>query len=95
MANRKQYYSLPDYDKVTDDVDAYAKAWQKMAAPIERNLGLTLNGFDPSFVFLKGNPQTNDVTTVNLPVWFVRDLSEALLKKEREYNSTLDYTRLM
>jgi hypothetical protein len=95
MANRKRYYSLPDYDSVTDDLDVYTKAWQQMAAPIERNLGLKLNGFDPTFVFLKGNPQTDNVATVNLPVWFVRDLSEALVKKEREYNATLDYTRLL
>lgn len=83
MANRKKFYALPDYKTVTDDIDVYTKAWQQMAAPIEQQLGVTLHGFDPAFVFLKGNPQTDNVTTVSLPVWFVRDLSQALTANQK------------
>lgn len=77
MANRKTYWNLPDYQRVTEDVDEYTKAWQSIAAPLERDLGLTLTGFDPDFVFTKGNPQRAGAT-VMLPLWFVRDLSNKL-----------------
>jgi hypothetical protein len=78
MANRKKTYALPDYQTVTEDLDEYIAAWRKLAEPIERELGLTLHGFDPTFVFLKGNPQRTVSTTVDLPVWFVRELSNKL-----------------
>lgn len=64
-----------------------------MAKPIESALGLELSMFDPTFVFTKGNPQTTAVTTVNLPVWFVRDLSQVLLQKDRELSATREYAR--
>jgi hypothetical protein len=94
MANRRKTYPLPDYKTVTEDIDVYIKAWRSLAAPIERELGLTLNGFDPVFNFLKGNPQTNNVTSVDLPVWFVRDLSEALVKKNNEVYANVDWNNL-
>jgi hypothetical protein len=78
MANRKKTYALPDYQTVTEDLDEYIAAWRKLAEPIERELGLTLHGFDPSFQFLKGNPQRTVSTVVDLPVWFVRDLANKL-----------------
>lgn len=80
MANRKKYYRLPDYQTVTEDVDTYIAAWQSLAKPVEEALGLNLFAYDPLFVFQKGNPQTSSVTTVELPVWFVRDLSARLSK---------------
>jgi len=78
----RQSYNLPDYKTVTNDLDTYIGAWRSMAKPIEEALGLELSAYDPTFVFVKGNPQTAAVTTVNLPVWFVRDLSQALSKNE-------------
>lgn len=77
MANRKNYYPLPDYKTVTEDLDAYMAAWREVAQPIEEHLGLTLSGFDPEFVFTKGSPQGAS-TSVRLPTWFARDLSEKL-----------------
>ena len=81
MANRKKTYSLPDYQTVTDDIDAYSNAWRAMAKPVEQALGVTLEGFDPTFTFRKGNPQTELAARVSLPVWFVRDLSKQLQQK--------------
>lgn len=95
MANRKKFYPLPDYQKVTDDLDEYIAAWRALAAPIERELGLTLHGFDPSFQFLKGNPQRTVSTTVDLPVWFVRDLASKLTEKNNDISLGRDYTRLL
>lgn len=76
--NRKKIYALPDYKTVTEDVDTYVAAWRRLAEPIERELGLKLHGFDPTFQFLKGNPQGSGSTVVDLPVWFVRDLGNKL-----------------
>lgn len=87
MANNKKFYPLPDYTNVTGDIDQYIRAWRDMAAPVERALGLTLNGFDPGFVFIKGNPQTSTTTSVSLPVWFVRDLSEHLRQLNGKYDN--------
>ena len=73
-------YRLPDYTSLVDNVEEYSAAWQSMAKPIEEALGITLSGFDPMFMFTKGNP--NGVsTTITLPVWFVRDLNTALENK--------------
>lgn len=74
MANRKKYYSLPDYKSVTDDIDAYIAAWRDLAAPLERELGLKMTGFDPVFTFADGNQQMPMTKSIELPVWFVRDL---------------------
>jgi hypothetical protein len=74
----KKFYALPDYAKVTADIDEYISAWQGMAKPVETALNLTLSGFDPEFVFTKGNPNSGNAITVSLPVWFVRDLSQSL-----------------
>lgn len=95
MVNRTKTYSLPDYKNVTTDIDEYIKAWRDLAAPIEQQLGLTLNGFDPVFNFLKGNPQTNNVTTIDLPVWFVRDLSTALRKLDNAVYDNVDWNNLL
>lgn len=78
MAQRKKFYPLPDYQTVTEDLDEYIAAWRKLAEPIERELGLTLHSYDPTFAFLKGDPQRDVSTIVSLPVWFVRDLSNKL-----------------
>jgi hypothetical protein len=80
MANRKKYYALPDYQTVTENIDTYLKAWRTMAEPVEQALGVTMTGFDPAVVFQKGNPQSSNVASVQLPVWFVRDLSNSLRK---------------
>lgn len=80
MANRKKYYNMPDYQTVTEDVDQYCRAWQDIAAPVEKELGLALTGFDPDFMFTKGNPQRSGAV-VSLPLWFVRDLSNKLQSK--------------
>jgi hypothetical protein len=77
MANRKQYYPLPDYKNVTEDLDTYIEAWRLMALPVEKALNLKLTAYDPNFIFTKGNPQ-GESTSVILPVWLVRDLSAAL-----------------
>jgi hypothetical protein len=82
MANRKKFYALPDYQRVTEDFDEYIAAWRNLAAPIERELGLTLHSYDPTFTFLKGNPQRDVTTVVSLPVWFVRDLAAVLNVKQ-------------
>lgn len=92
--NRKKYYPLPDFKTVTEDLDAYLEAWRKLAEPVERELGLKLHGFDPTFQFIKGNPQGNS-TVVDLPVWFVRDLSAKLSEKNRIIAEDRDYTRLL
>jgi len=78
MANRKKFYSLPDYKTVTEDLDEYIAAWRKLAEPLERELGLVLHGYDPTFQFRKGNPQGDGYATVDMPVWFVRDLANKL-----------------
>ena len=70
-------YRLPDYTTLVNDADKYCDAWQAMARPIEQALGLTLSGFDPDFMFTKGNPNGLS-TSISLPVWFVRDLNEKL-----------------
>lgn len=80
MANRKKFYALPDYQTVTEDVDQYAQAWQQIAAPVQQALGLSLTGFDPDFMFTKGNPQRSGAV-VSLPLWFVRDLANKLQSK--------------
>lgn len=77
MANRKNYYNLPDYKTVTEDLDTYINAWREMAEPVEKALSLKLTGYDPNFIFTKGNPQ-GESTSVILPVWLVRDLVLAL-----------------
>ena len=70
-------YRLPNYIDLVDTVDEYIEAWQTMAKPIEQAMGLTLSGFDPGFSFTKGNP--NGVSTsIQLPVWFVRDFNIAI-----------------
>ena len=69
-------YRLPDYTSLVDNAEQYCKAWQDMAKPVEEKLGITLSGFDPDFMFTKGNP--NGLSTViSLPVWFVCDLNKA------------------
>lgn len=78
VANRKKYYSLPDYKTVTDDIDVYIKAWRDLAEPIERELNLKMTGFDPVFTFADGNQQMPMTKSIELPVWFVRDLSQRL-----------------
>lgn len=70
-------YRLPNYTDLVDNVDEYVAAWQGLAKPIEQALGLTLSGFDPDFSFTKGNPN-GMCTSVQLPMWFVRDLNTAL-----------------
>lgn len=77
MATAPKYYPLPDYASVTTSIDAYIAAWSEMAEPLERELGLTLVGYDPTFQFRKG-PATGPSTTVSLPVWFVRDINAKL-----------------
>lgn len=84
MANHKKLYPLPDYKSTTPNIDEYVAAWRSMAKPIERELGLTLNGFDPTFIFIKGSPQQSMSATVNLPVWFVRDLAATLNMQNHE-----------
>lgn len=76
MANRKRLYSLPDNKTVTDDVDVYINAWRRLAEPLERELGLSLIAYDPGYVFSKGNPHTTNTATIQLPVWFVREVGE-------------------
>jgi hypothetical protein len=77
MTRKTQHFRMPDYKTLIADQDAYITAWQDMAKPVEEALGLTLTGFDPGFLFRKGNP--NGVSTViDLPVWFVRDLNKVI-----------------
>lgn len=80
MARTKRMYALPDYNTATTDVDVYINAWRKQAEPIERELGLKLTGFDPTFVFTKQTP-AGDGPQLNLPVWFVNKLNETLSAK--------------
>lgn len=78
MANYTKWYALPDYKGATKDADEYVQAWRKLAEPLERELGLTMEGFDPTFRFRKGNAQGTGSTTLDLPVWFVRELGNKL-----------------
>lgn len=82
MSNRKRYYSLPDYKSVTQDIDTYRKAWQDLAKPLERELGLTLVGFDPTMGFRRVDPVSGQHVNLELPVWFVRELSNKLNNKQ-------------
>lgn len=80
MTKRAQTYNLPDYTTTTTDIDQYINAWRALAEPVERELGMVLHGFDPEFQFRKGDPQRTNNVVVSLPVWFVKDLSQALNK---------------
>ena len=74
MAASKQLFNLPGYGAdSTNDIDVYSKAWKDLAAPIERNMLLTLEGFDPTFRFRQGNAQGQSIY-IDLPVWFVKIL---------------------
>lgn len=73
-----QYYGLPGIQLSTLDHDEYARAWRALAEPVEQKLGLTLVGFDPDFAFVKSNPHGSLDAPIHLPVWFVRDLANAL-----------------
>lgn len=78
MVNKTKYYALPSYTAVTTNPDEYVAAWRKMAEPLERELGVTLEGFDPTFRFRKGNAQGDGSVSIDLPLWFVRDLGNRL-----------------
>lgn len=93
MVNKIKYYNLPQRRTPTTDIDVYLKAWRELAEPIERALGLTLMGFDPSFQFRLGNAQGAH-TTVDLPVWFVKLLSDTL-SKTKEANRDLKDVMMM
>lgn len=88
MANRKKWYALPAYSgQMTSDVDEYIAAWRAIAAPIERQLGVKMTGFDPGFMFTKGNPQGKQSATISLPLWFAIDLSRKITEMENKYEN--------
>lgn len=70
-------YRLPDYTTLVYTIEEYCDAWQALAAPIEKAMGLTLSGFDPDFSFTKGNPNGVSVN-IQLPMWFVKDLNKTI-----------------
>lgn len=78
MVNRTKVFNLPN-GSTTVDIDEHLNTWKELAAPIESKMGLTLCGFDPEFYFRKGNPHGMS-TTIQLPVWFVQELSYHFLK---------------
>ena len=78
MTSKKQF-TLPN-GGATTDVELYSAAWKSPAKSIEDALGIQLMGFDPDYLFSKGNPQLM-TTTVKLPSWFVRDMDKALRAK--------------
>ena len=74
-------YRLPNYTDLVDTVDEYVAAWNDLARPIEQAFNLTLSGFDPDYQFTKGNPN-GMATSITLPTWFVRELSQVLERKQ-------------
>lgn len=77
MAKQRAFYPLPDYNKVTTDLDMYLAAWREVAEPIEQHLGLKMIGFDPDFAFTRTS-KDGTVMQVSLPLWFTRELSAKL-----------------
>lgn len=76
--------------QMTTDVDDYISAWRKIAKPIEQTLGVTLHGFDPGFQFHQGNAQNSDAQIVNMPLWFAKSLSDALIREQKKVTDTTD-----
>jgi hypothetical protein len=63
-------YRKPDYE-TTDDIDEYLESWKEFAIPIEKFMGMTMNGFDPGIGLVNGD------LSVMLPTWFVRKFNDA------------------
>jgi hypothetical protein len=79
----KKQRRLPNYNnEYTDDVEKYCDAWHKLAAPIEKFLGLELSAFDPDFKFIDAKEKYKLI--VELPLWFVEKFNEAIKKVKKK-----------
>lgn len=65
------------------------KAWRELAAPIVEYTGLTLTGWDPGLFFYNSELEVE----LNLPVWFVERVNNAILKREKYKEVSLEEKR--
>lgn len=76
IRNKRQHYRLPD-GHATTNVELYARAWKKLAAPIERALDVVLTGFDPSMAFRAFGGKGLQ-SSIQLELWVALRLYKAL-----------------
>jgi hypothetical protein len=77
---KKQQYRLVD-GTITNSFKKYCKSWYDLAKPIEEELGLRLESFDPSINFIDKEKAFKQ--TINLPVWFMKRLNVILEDKKK------------